>query len=380
MINTDNDLAESTAGRMIQRMLWIVLILGIVGCSAIELNEQNQEATAQAEANIASTVDSQFATQSADRPLLVSPDNNAELDDNLTLEWSYTRALDPDESFRVLIAPEGFPLAPLTTTQSTTTDISDYVTGNPADSYHWQVQVVTLDDENEITEQTASPSDIGTFSVADVQSVDVTATLASLYEQATTEAETIDEQISATLTAIAEVTDDPETTPDPESTAEVTPEPQSVTVSTSAEIVIFGSVPIDSDSLNSVTALTLDNNGNLLVSLRNGDIYRLVDEDNDDEADEVTLIFEDSEDDIGQVSGILTDGDLLYIVSGETFSVVQDSDNDGVYDTVTELSDDLPDAQALLQANNSIIRADDGRYITADVNTGDILFITLSDN
>jgi len=380
MINTDNDLAESTAGRMIQRMLWIVLILGIVGCSAIELNEQNQEATAQAEANIASTVDSQFATQSADRPLLVLPDNNAELDDNLTLEWSYTRALASDESFRVLIAPEGFPLTPLTTTQSTTTDISDYVTGNPADSYHWQVQVVTLDGDNEVTEQTASPSDIGTFSVADVQSVDVTATLASLYEQATTEAETIDEQISATLTAIAEVTDDPETTPDPESTAEVTPEPQSVTVPTSAEIVIFGSVPIDSDSLNSVTALTLDNNGDLLVSLRNGDIYRLVDEDNDDEADEVTLIFEDSEDDIGQVSGILTDGDLLYIVSGESFSVVQDSDNDGIYDTVTELSDDLPDAQALLQANNSIIRADDGRYITADVNTGDILFITLSDN
>ncbi len=349
-----------------------------MGCSAVELNERNQQATAQAEADIASTVESRLATQSADRPVLVS---DAELDgDSLTLEWSYTRELSADESYRVLIAPDGFPLALLTTTQSTTTDISEYVESNPADAYNWQIEIVRLDDNDETAEQIANPSEVASFSVIGVESIDVTATLESIFAQATTDAETIDEQISATLTAVAEVTVEPEITADPESTAEVTSEADPPTIPTSAEVVVYGTVPIDSDSLNSITALAFDGDGNLLVSLRNGDLYRLLDNDGDNWADDVSLIFEDSEDDIGQVSGIFVEDDVLYIVSGEQLTQLIDDDNEGDYETITTLTDDLPDNQALLQANNSIIRDAGGRYFTADVNTGDILLILFGDD
>jgi len=271
---------------MIGRIIGLICLLSIVSCSAIELNEQNQQATTQAEANIAGTVESRIATETAN--------NN-----------------------------------------------------------------------------------------------DINATLDSVSAQATTDADDIDDHVSATLTAIAVSTLDAETTPDPESTAEVTADPEATTdpestaepavIPSSADVTVFGTVPIDSDSLNSITALTFDADGNLLVSLRNGDIYRLIDDDNDDTADEVTLVFEDSDDDIGQVSGILVEGDLLYIVSGAQLSVIQDTDGDGNYDAVTELSDNLPDNQALLQANNSIIQVDDRRYMTADVSSGDIVLITVGD-
>lgn len=256
---------------MTQRIIGLILIILLAGCSAIELNSNNQQATQQAEANINSTVESRFATQSAD----------------------------------------------------------------------------------------------------------VTATLSAIYAQATETAESENEQIEQTQTAIAEITAEPEptrdispeTTPDPESTAEVGND----FIPTSAKISIYGTVPIDSDSLNSITALALDYAGNLLVSLRAGDIYRL-----DDEGD-ATLIFEDEENDIGQVSGLFVEGTILYLINGEQLSQVQDNDEDGIYDTVTQLSEDLPANQALLQANNSILRANDGRTFTVDVTTGDILLITFEE-
>lgn len=256
---------------MTQRIIGLFLIILLAGCSAIELNSNNQQATQQAEANINSTVESRFATQSAD----------------------------------------------------------------------------------------------------------VTATLSAIYAQATETAESENQQIEQTQTAIAEITVEPETTRDtssettldPESTSEV----ENDFIPTSATIRIYGTVPIDSDSLNSITALALDSAGNLLVSLRAGDIYRL-----DDEGD-ATLIFEDADSDIGQVSGLFVEGTILYLINGEQLSQVQDSDEDGIYDTVTQLSEDLPANQALLQANNSILRTVDGRTFTVDVTTGDILLITFEE-
>jgi len=227
---------------------------------------------------------------------------------------------------------------------------------------------------------------------------EVTETLAIMFEQATSEADTLATQIAqvtvehdelatqmadmnATLaqaqTQIAEL--EPTTQPDSESTAEVTPDIVFDGIPTTAEITIFGTVPIDSDSLNSITGLAFDDEGHLLVSLRSGDIYRLEDTDDDGEADETNIIFEDTENDIRQVSGIFVQAGVIHVLNGNQLSQLQDSDDDGIYDTVVQLSDELPANQALLQANNSIIRSPDGRYFTADVDTGDILQVILQE-
>ena len=158
----------------------------------------------------------------------------------------------------------------------------------------------------------------------------------------------------------------------PEATAEARPSPTaSPFVAAAADIEVYGRVPIDSDRLNSITALAFDGDGRLLAGLRAGEIYRL------EEGDEARLIFEDRGGDIGQVSGLFARGDALIIINGQQLSQLRDGDGDGFYETVTQISTALPAHQSPLQAGNSIIQSTDGRYFTADVNTGEILQIIL---
>ena len=174
------------------------------------------------------------------------------------------------------------------------------------------------------------------------------------------------EQAAAAITARPEVTDE----------AVPTIEDRPFTAA-AADMLVYGIVPVDSDRLNSITALAFDAEGQLLVSLRAAEIYRLEDRDADGAADAVRLIFEDQDEEIGQVSGLFVRGETLIVINGSQLSQLQDSDADGIYETVTQLSAQLPANQSLLQANNSIIQSPDGRYFTANVHTGEILQIVL---
>jgi|GEM_PF-2001346 len=361
---------------MIRQLIGLVLVLGLVGCSAIELGEQNAQETAQAQAAIENTVESHIAAQRADKPNLLSPtDNNDIAEDALTLEWDYARSLAENEHFRVWIAPAGLPLQAISTTDDLQLDIQDWIAENPADEYTWQIEIIEADDTGESVNRVANPSIIGTFSIEGVQAIDVTATLEAIIARATDDAEAIETQIAETVIAIIEQTP----SVDPESTAEVTPEHETDFMPTSAETSVYGVVPVDNDSLNSITAMAFDTSGQLLVGLRAGEIYRLEDTDADAVADEITLVFEDLNDEIGQISGIFSENEVLYIINGSRLSQLSDTDNDGIYETVTQLSESLPANQALLQASNSIIRSSDGRYFTTNVITGEVLQLLLTE-
>lgn len=324
-------------------------MLSIVGCSAIGLNEQNLQATAQIEANIAGTVESRFATQSADVDAQL-------LQVTSTMESVLTQASENIEATQQQL------MATHTTSAEETLSAVESATPTPNLTQTVEHIVATLVFEESLTSQPTPTDDDPEATTEPEATADIEST-EDVEPELTPDVSELIAQAEATLTASAEVTVDPVSF-----------------IPSSADVSIFGTVPIDTDSLNSITALALDADGNLLVSLRNGDIYRLPDDDNDNSADDVTLIFEDSDNDIGQVSGILVQGDFLYVLNGEQLSLLQDDDADGTYDTVTTLNDALPQNQALLQANNSIISAGDGRYFTADVSNGDILLITLSDD
>lgn len=362
---------------MIRQLMILALAFGLVSCSAIELGEQNAQATGQAEVAINQTVEARIAEQTADKPTLVSPIDDAEVADDLILEWSYSRTLAENERFRIWVAPTGLPLQPISLTDATQLDIQDWIAENPADNYSWQIEIILSDDTAEAGTRIANPSDISTFRVEGVQAVDVTATIDAIVVQATQDAEAIETQIAETVTAIFAQTP----SPDSESTAEVTPDIDfdSDFIPSSAETTVYGTIPIDSDSLNSITAITFDSAGHMLVSLRAGEIYRLEDTDDDDVADEITLVFEDLDDEIGQISGIFSENEVLYIINGSRLSQLRDTDNNGTYETVAQLSDSLPANQALLQASNSIVRSSDGRYFTTNVITGEILQLMLSE-
>ncbi len=145
----------------------------------------------------------------------------------------------------------------------------------------------------------------------------------------------------------------------------------------SAEIVVYGSVPIDSDRLNIIAALAFDIDGNLLAATRAGEIYALPDSDGDGSADETRLIFADDEQALSQITGLIARGEALILLSGERLSLLRDSDGDGRYESVTHLSGQLPADQSPLQASNGIVQAPDGRLFSVDINSGEILLIDL---
>lgn len=147
----------------------------------------------------------------------------------------------------------------------------------------------------------------------------------------------------------------------------------------SAETVVYGSVPIDSDRLNIIAALAFDADGNLLAATRAGEIYAMPDSDGDGLADETRLIFADEEEQLGQVSGLIARGEGLLLLNGERLSLLRDGDGDGVYDDVRHLAEGLPADQSPLQASNGIAQAPDGRLFSVDIYSGEILRIVLRD-
>ncbi len=144
-----------------------------------------------------------------------------------------------------------------------------------------------------------------------------------------------------------------------------------------ADTTVYGAVPIDSDKLNIIAALAFDAAGRLLAATRAGEVYRLSDRDGDGLADETALIFADEGEALGQVSGMFARGASLMLMHGGALSQLRDADGDGRYETVTLLSEELPAGQNALRASNSSAQAPDGRFFTADLDTGEILQVLL---
>ena len=200
----------------------------------------------------------------------------------------------------------------------------------------------------------------------------VNPTVAAL-EGALTEAQATRQSLSAGATQAAATLAAFSATPTSAPTADAFSPPAS------AETIVFGSVPIDSDRLNIIAALAFDADGQLLAATRAGEIYALPDSDGDGIADETRLIFADEAEQLGQVSGLNARGEALILINGERLSLVTDADGDGLYDSVTHLSEGLPADQSPLQASNGIVSAPDGRLFTVDINAGEILRIVLQE-
>ncbi|MCY4020383.1 MAG: hypothetical protein OXG39_13325 [Chloroflexi bacterium] len=208
----------------------------------------------------------------------------------------------------------------------------------------------------EIRDATAQP-----ISAAQAEITQVYATVEALSLGAT--------QVAETMTALASATSASRPT-----VADATSIPADYFAS-AVDTVVYGQVPVDSDRLNVIAALAFDREDRLLVSTRAGEIYRLLDLDEDGIAEERRLVFRDADDELGQVSGLVAIGEVLMLLNDGRLSQLQDQDRDGAYETVTHLSQELPAGRSPLQANNSIVRAPDGRYFAADIGRGEILQI-----
>ena len=143
----------------------------------------------------------------------------------------------------------------------------------------------------------------------------------------------------------------------------------------SAEISLYGAVPIDSDGLNIIAALAFEADGRLLAATRAGEIYALPDADGDGIADETRLIFADDGQELGQVAGLAVHGRALILLHGDGLSLLRDIDGDGLYETATPLAAGLPLDRSPLRASNGLVQSADGRLFSVDLDAGEILRI-----
>lgn len=139
------------------------------------------------------------------------------------------------------------------------------------------------------------------------------------------------------------------------------------------EAIVFGAVPLDSEGLNTIAALALDGDGNLLAATRAGEIFRFGDRDADGIADQRDLVFADSGERMRQVAGLVARGENLIVLHSGALSQLQDGDGDGSYDRLTSLGEDLPLPETSLLANAGLVQAPDGRLFSAKLSTGEIL-------
>ena len=153
--------------------------------------------------------------------------------------------------------------------------------------------------------------------------------------------------------------------------------PRQVRPAIAADVTVYARIPIDSDRLNSISALAIDSAGRLLVSTRAGEIYRLRDPEQAGALASPELIFADDLDQLGQVSGLLARGETLLLINDGALTQLGDFDGDGRYESVARLTAALPAGQNPLQAGNSIVPAPDGRLFSADIGSGEILQILL---
>ncbi len=145
----------------------------------------------------------------------------------------------------------------------------------------------------------------------------------------------------------------------------------------SADVLVYGRIPIDSDRLNGISALAFDSAGQMLVSTRAGEIYRLHESAEPGVLAQAELIYADDFDLIGQVTGLLARGVTLLLVNDGSLTQLGDFNGDGGYESVAHLTGALPAGQSPFQANNSIVQAPDGRIFSANINSGEILQILL---
>ncbi len=181
-------------------------------------------------------------------------------------------------------------------------------------------------------------------------------------------AETLAEEAaaaSATLSAFKTAT---RPSPEPVAAANFAPV-------TAMEATVFGNVPLDSDRLNTIAALALDQAGNLLAATRAGEVYRLSDSDADGSADQRELVFADDEERLRQVAGMVMRGDSLILLHSGKVSQLQDSDGDGGYDSLIHLTEDLPLPETTLLAGAGLVQAADGSLFSANLGTGEIILI-----
>jgi glucose/arabinose dehydrogenase len=119
------------------------------------------------------------------------------------------------------------------------------------------------------------------------------------------------------------------------------------------------------------TVITFGPGGHLYVLTLEGNVYAMIDEDADGAADHIQTVFPGREHGVHHAVGMVFDGDAFYLSDSGRVSRVDDSDGDGMYDTLLPLVENLPSLQYIDHSNNGIAIGPDRRLYIAVGATSD---------
>lgn len=301
------------------RVLWIVLFAAfLTACS------NTPPPTPDINAIVAATVDAERGAFY--QPALTSPEDGMTFDNpsQVVLSWAWVRALNEGEFYDVRVWKPGEAEAGITWTQETSFDLSPWLSQQGAGEFLWSVAVIEGSD-GQVTGALGQAPPARQFTLLD-----------------------------STLP-----------TPTPEPTPEPVRAEQVIVVPDGFSAQVYRHME---QAPTAISAIEFTPEGDLLVLALDGRLFQLGDDDGDGVADrETQLLFNDVPDGLRLVwaAGMALYDGRVYVSEEGRVGYLTDEDDDGVFDGIEVIIDDLPGLQYQYHSNNGIVFDADGKLYIA---------------
>ena len=306
------------------RRFWTVCVMALLAACS----------TAPPTPDIAAVVAATVSAERADffRPELLAPADSTTFDNpsGVVLTWDWVRSLGDTEYFDVRVWKAGEPEQGITWSQETEFDLSAWLSQQAAGEFLWSVAVIAgQDGQVEAVVGEAAPARHFTL-------------------------------LDPTL---------PTPTPTP------SPVPleaeDMIQVPSGFEAHIFGQV---AQAPTAITTITFTPEGDLLVLALDGRLWQLGDDDGDGVVDrQQQILFNDDPDGVRLIyaAGMGLYEDRIYVSEAGRVGYLVDADEDGVFDQLEVIIDDLPGLQYTFHSNNGIVFDTAGKLYVAVGATSD---------
>ncbi len=290
-------------------ILILVILIAVVITHTVTLNSD----AALIPTQVAQAVSATEAGHTSLAPTLLTPSDQSSFANAaaVTLHWMWYRPLADDEYFDLSVWPDGKAESGITWTQDTSFDLQDWLLYQQPGVFDWTVNVIRKAADGSGTPVSdPAPTQHFTMSKIDMDVMDV---------------------------------------------------PQGFTVKYYAKL-----------PFTQPTVIAFGPDGALYALSVEGDVARISNDDGDDFAETVKVIYTDTKNLLDHAVGMTFDKNkVMYISDGGRISTLTDSDGDGILDRLTPIVTGLPNQQWTFHSNNGIAFGPDGKLYVGVGSTSD---------
>ncbi|HVU10917.1 MAG TPA: hypothetical protein VHD90_06545, partial [Phototrophicaceae bacterium] len=276
----------------------VVIVVVILATRTVTLNSD----AALIPTQVAQAVSATEAGRASIAPALITPTDQTSFDNAaaVSLSWQWYRPLADDEYFDLRVWPDGQPETGITWTKDSSFDLHSWLLYQKPGAFDWTVGVVKKAADGSGTEI----SDLAATQHFTMSAIDM----------------------------------------------------KVMTVPAGFSVNYYAHLPFPDP-----TVITFGPDGALYALSVEGDIAKLTDSDGDHFADDIKVLFTDSNKSFDHAVGMTFDkNNVMYISDAGRISTFTDSDGDGTLDKITPIVTGLPNQQYPLHSDNGIAFGPDG--------------------